>query len=54
MSVKTKKWVLKSMFDGLPKREDFEIIEEELPLLKDGGRKFLYHYIIYMYYRVSC
>ena len=35
--VKTKKWVLRKPFQGLPKREDLEIVEEELPPLKDGG-----------------
>ncbi len=37
MSVKCRKWVLKSHFSGMPKREDLEIVEEELPPLKDGG-----------------
>lgn len=35
--VKGRKWVLKSHFSGLPKREDLEIVEEQLPELKDGG-----------------
>lgn len=35
--IKTRKWLNKKPFDGLPKREDFEIAEEELPPLKDGG-----------------
>ena len=30
--------MLKSHFSGLPKREDLEIVEEELPPLKDGGK----------------
>ena len=34
--VKCRKWVLRSHFSGLPKREDLEIVEEELPPLKDG------------------
>ena len=38
MSVKCRKWILKSHFIGSPKREDLEIVEEELPPLKDGGR----------------
>ena len=33
----TKKWILKSPYKGNPKREDFEIIEEKLPELQDGG-----------------
>ena len=32
------KYVLNSHFHGLPKREDFEIVEKVLPDLKDGGR----------------
>ena len=36
-SVKSRKYTLKSHFSGLPKREDLEIVEEELPQLKDGG-----------------
>ena len=36
--MKCRKWVLRSHFSGLPKREDLEIVEEELPPLKDGGR----------------
>ena len=35
--VKTKKWILRKPFEGIPKREDLEIVEEELPPLKDGG-----------------
>ncbi len=38
MSVKCRKWVLKSHFCGMPKREDLDIVEEELPPLKDGGQ----------------
>lgn len=34
--VKCRKWTLKSHFSGLPKREDLEIVEEQLPELKDG------------------
>ncbi len=34
-----RKWVLKSRFSGLPKREDLEIVEEELPPIKDGGMR---------------
>ena len=36
--VKCRKYVLKSHFDGLPKKEDLEIVEENLPTLKDGGK----------------
>ena len=41
--VKCRKWVLRSHFSGLPKREDLEIVEEELPPLKDGGKKTSCH-----------
>jgi len=34
--VKGRKFVLKHHFNGLPKREDFDLVEEELPPLKDG------------------
>ena len=36
--VKARKWVVRSHFVGLPKREDLEIVEEELPPIKDGGQ----------------
>ena len=35
--IKGRKWVLRSHFVGFPKREDFEIVEEVLPSIKDGG-----------------
>lgn len=34
--VKARKYVVKKYFDGVPKRDDFEIVEHELPSLKDG------------------
>ncbi|XP_052740170.1 prostaglandin reductase 1-like [Bicyclus anynana] len=34
--VKARKWVVKKHFDGVPKLSDFEIVEYELPPLKDG------------------
>uniref|UniRef100_A0A2A4J403 Prostaglandin reductase 1 n=1 Tax=Heliothis virescens TaxID=7102 RepID=A0A2A4J403_HELVI len=34
--VKARKYVVKKDFDGLPKREDFEIVEYELPPIKNG------------------
>ncbi|KAL0841449.1 hypothetical protein ABMA28_015131 [Loxostege sticticalis] len=34
--VKARKYVVKQVFKGTPKREDFEIVEYELPPLKDG------------------
>ena len=36
--VKCRKWNLKSHFCGEPKREDLEIVEVELPAIKDGGQ----------------
>lgn len=39
--VTSKKFVLAKYFDGVPKESDLELIEEELPPLKDGG-KFTY------------
>ena len=36
--VKCRKWILKSHFCGAPKREDLEIVEVELPAIKDGGQ----------------
>ncbi|XP_021184250.3 prostaglandin reductase 1 [Helicoverpa armigera] len=34
--VKARKYVVKKHFEGLPKREDFEIVEYELPPIKNG------------------
>merc|ERR1711963_464540 len=34
--VKGQRFVLKHQFNGLPKKEDFDLIEEDLPPLKDG------------------
>ncbi|XP_026487162.1 prostaglandin reductase 1-like [Vanessa tameamea] len=34
--VKAKKYVVKKYFEGVPKRSDFELVEYELPPLKDG------------------
>ncbi|KAH9640714.1 hypothetical protein HF086_007285 [Spodoptera exigua] len=34
--VKARKYVVKKHFEGLPKREDFDIVEYELPPLKNG------------------
>ena len=36
--IKYRKWILKSHFEGLPKREDVDLVEEELPALQDGGK----------------
>ena len=37
MATVTRKYVLRSHFSGLPKRDDLEIVEEVLPPIKDGG-----------------
>ena len=31
-----KRFVLKHHFDGMPKPEDFDLVQEKLPPLKDG------------------
>lgn len=38
--VTARKFVCSSIFDGEPKSSDFEIQEEELPALSDGGNFF--------------
>ncbi|XP_023338670.1 prostaglandin reductase 1 [Eurytemora carolleeae] len=38
--VQGRKWVLKRHFSGEPKLDDFELVEEELPELKDGEIMF--------------
>jgi len=40
-----KRWVLKHHFNGLPKKEDFELVEEELPALQPNQFVFQSHYI---------
>ena len=35
--VKCRKWVIKNQFSVDPKREDLDLVVEELPSLKDGG-----------------
>ena len=35
--MKARKWVLVRHFDGEPKDQDMELVEEELPELKDKG-----------------
>jgi prostaglandin reductase 1 len=40
--VKGRRFILKRSFEGLPKPEDFELVEEELPELQDGD--FLFRY----------
>lgn len=35
-----RKWVLKRHFEGAPKQDDFELVEEELPALKDKQIRF--------------
>jgi len=36
--IKARKWILRSYFENFPKREDVELVEEDLPALQDGGR----------------
>ena len=36
--VKTKKFILAKRFVGEPKADDFTLVEEELPPLKEGGK----------------
>lgn len=36
MTVRAKKFVYVSAFKGEPKYSDFELVEEDLPQLKDG------------------
>ena len=38
------KWILKSHFAGVPKREDLDIVEETLPALGDEGTVRGYNY----------
>lgn len=35
--MRAKKILILNQFIGLPKESDFQIVEEELPLIKDGG-----------------
>ena len=35
-----RRWVLKQHFVGAPKHEDFELVEEELPALKENEIMF--------------
>lgn len=36
--VKTKKFIYAKAFVGEPKESDFQLVEQELPALKDGGK----------------
>lgn len=38
MTTKAKKYVLQKHFNGLPKSDDLQIVEETLPSLKPGGK----------------
>lgn len=42
--VKAKKYILRKEFEGLPKPGDLELVEEDLPALKDGG-ELLFAYL---------
>ena len=37
MAMKARKYILRSYFSGFPQRDALEIVEEELPPIKDGG-----------------
>lgn len=39
--VTSKKFILAKQFDGPPKLSDLQLVEEELPALKDGGNTTL-------------
>ena len=41
MAGKARKYILRSYFSGFPQRDDLEIVEEELPPIKDGGALIL-------------
>lgn len=41
--VKARKFIGASIFDGEPKKSDFELQTEELPTLKDGGNGLMKH-----------
>ena len=36
--VKAQVWIKVREFSGVPMKDDFKLVEEELPALKDGGR----------------
>ena len=40
-----RRFVLKHHFDGNPKREDFDLVEEELPPLKVNNIQYLYIFV---------
>ena len=41
-ATKCRRWVLKTRSEGIPKLSDFDIVEEELSPLKDGGLELCY------------
>ena len=41
-ATKCRRWVLKTRSVGIPKLSDFEIVEEDLPPLEDGGLELVY------------
>ena len=46
--VKAKSWVKLREFSGTPTKDDFKLVEEDLPELKDGGTVilFLFHKLL--------
>ena len=53
MPVRGKKWLMRSPFQGQPKREDLEIVEEELPPIKDGGARMWLTIVSILLYRTA-
>lgn len=39
--VKARKFICTTVFDGEPKQSDFELQNEELPQLNDGGKSLI-------------
>ena len=52
IKMKGRKWLVKSSFEGPVTRENFEIVEEELVPIKDGGKLATYHLIGGHYHRL--
>ena len=46
--VKAKKFILVSHFDGLPKLDNFQLIEEDLPELEVGGILLMIRHYLYL------
>lgn len=46
--VKTKKFILENHFVGEPKESDFQLVEEDLPALKDRGNFSVQYVVIFL------